>query len=145
MALTDWDVITGKLVALTRDYAESEVTGTNTVTGKVITDVFRYDGTDTDLARAVRSYVLAINASTAKRPFVAPGTTLNIIPPATTPPTAAELARLAWFNKLELLEHRLRIKNAGAVTGAKLTGLNDSITTLQGELHTDFLAAYGTP
>jgi hypothetical protein len=145
MALADWTFVAGPTPVNTPDYVKTSVTGTNSVTGKVVTEGFRYDGSQADLERVVRSFVLAVSGATALRPFVAPGTTLNIIPAAATPPTAAELARQAWFNKLELLEHRLRIKNAGAVTGAKLTALNDSIATLQAELHSDFLAAYGTP
>jgi hypothetical protein len=100
------------------------------------------DGTTASLRRGALAFIASVEAANEHTP----GASIDCTPDAPpSAPTAAQIARRAWFDKFAVLEHRLRIKNAGAVTGAKLIALSDSIVTLQAELHTDFIVAYATP
>lgn len=146
MPLSDWNVTAGRVISANEAAIVQEVAGTNTASQSTVGPFqFTYNGTKADLERAVRFFVLGSDPQTNRRPFVAPGTVLDLTLPTPTQQTPAELARNAWFDKLLLLEHRLRLKNDGAVSGAQLTSLNASIAQLQSELQADALPAYATP
>lgn len=100
MAATDWtNIVAGAIVTNNGEYVEQMVTGRlvadNTV---VFRRPFRYNNGKTSLETVVRAFLDGVGTTAqVARVIVAPGTLLNLAPPAPPTPTQAEQDRAAYF------------------------------------------------
>lgn len=130
MALADWTATAGESVQC-GDAMECAVTFVNKVTGAKTVQSFRYDGTQANLEAIVRQ-AIKDRQSTGKLPSVAPGTVLDLTPPAVVPPptpTADQQLAIdftAAWRTLRLLEEADRRKWGSA---AQQSGVTSQLAT----------------
>ena len=114
---------------------------TDTVSGK--TFARNYDReriTKKELRDLVRSEVTRLAAIETVDIDIPIGATIDVTPDAVTPPTAAEIARAAWFADWERLQQILAV--TAAVPALATAPVNTQIANLRASLASGWLNSY---
>lgn len=100
---------------------------------------YQFERPDESAIRAfVRAEVDRLNATAAEVPTLVDGELIDLTPPDAPPaPTAAEIARAAWFADFHKLQRLFRLADVGLI--AKLDA---RIVALQTSLKADWLNSY---